>query len=53
MGCIQGEKGGREKSIKKKKRFSKYTETLIMTSLVPYEKSQQNKSNDIKESHQW
>ena len=52
MGRIQGEKGGREKSIKKKK-FSKYTETLIMTSLVPYEKSQQNKSNDIKESHQW
>jgi hypothetical protein len=42
-----------ERKVLKKKRFSKYTETLIMTSLVPYEKSQQNKSNDIKESHQW
>jgi len=50
MGCIQGEKGGREKRIKKK-RFLKYTETLIMTSLVSSEKSQQDESNDIKKSH--
>jgi len=41
------------KETKKKKKLWRHTETPIMTLLVLLERSQRNKSNNIKESHQW
>ena len=38
---------------KRKEKIPKGTETPMTTSSIPFEKSQQDISNDTKEGHQW
>jgi hypothetical protein len=49
---VRGER--REKKKKKeRKRSWRHAETLITIKLTPSKRSQGDKSNDIKEAHQW
>jgi hypothetical protein len=43
----------REKEKKERKRSWRHAETLITIKLTPSKRSQGDKSNDIKEAHQW
>jgi hypothetical protein len=49
---VRGERREKKKK-KKRKRSWRHAETLITIKLTPSKRSQGDKSNDIKEAHQW